>query len=138
MNVITFLAEWWPIIIVAVAIAACVVALIIRPCQTKFAAVKEWLKYAVTLAEQELGSGTGQLKLRYVYEWFLEKFKWLAAFISFDTFSELVDEALEWMNNQLESNTAFANFVSGDEAVEIADLLTDETETFTSTEEQEE
>ena len=26
--------------------------------------VKEWLKYAVTIAEAELGSGTGQLKLR--------------------------------------------------------------------------
>ncbi|MFR6482019.1 MAG: hypothetical protein ACLUPD_10785 [Anaerotignum faecicola] len=36
--------------------------------------VKEWLLLAVTEAEKELGSGTGQLKLRYVYDLFLRRF----------------------------------------------------------------
>ena len=63
--------------------------------------IKEWLKYAVVLAEKELGSGTGQLKLRKVYDMAVTKFPQIMLFISFDTFSKWVDEALEWMNKQL-------------------------------------
>ena len=76
-------------------------------------AFKEWLKYAVTMAEAQLGSGTGQLKLRQVYDWFVEKFTWLAKFLSFEEFSDYVDEALEWMDDQLESNAAVAEIVYG-------------------------
>ena len=36
--------------------------------------VKEWLLWAVTQAEQYLGSGTGALKLRYVYDLAVEAF----------------------------------------------------------------
>lgn len=77
--------------------------------------LKEWLKYAVTAAEQALGSGTGQLKLRYVYDLFVDKFPWLAKAISFSRFSEYVDEALVWMRGQLESNTAIAEIVNGED-----------------------
>lgn len=34
----------------------------------------------------------------------VEKFPWVGEFVTFETFSTWVDEALEWMNNQLESN----------------------------------
>ena len=37
--------------------------------------VKEWLLLAVVEAEKKLGGGTGQIKLRYVYDMFIEKFK---------------------------------------------------------------
>lgn len=37
--------------------------------------LQEWLKWAVTEAEKELGSGTGQLKLRRVYDLALAKFR---------------------------------------------------------------
>ena len=59
---------------------------------------------AVTEAEAELGSGTGQLKLRAVYEMAVKTFPWVEKFIAFETFSTWVDEALEWMNTQLETN----------------------------------
>lgn len=36
--------------------------------------VREWLLYAVTKAEKELGGGTGQIKLRYVYDMFVARF----------------------------------------------------------------
>lgn len=123
-TVITFIAQWWYWIILALAVLIGFIAL---PISKKYTALKEWLKYAVTLAEQELGSGTGQLKLRLVYDWFLEQFKILAAFISFDTFSALVDKALEWLNEQLESNGNIAAFVDGG-SVEIMDILTENAE----------
>lgn len=75
--------------------------------------IREWLIYATTIAEKELGGGTGQLKLRQVYDMFVSKFTWMAKVISFDKFSELVDEALCDMNKLLQTNTAVSAFVNG-------------------------
>lgn len=76
--------------------------------------VREWLLYAVTKAEKELGGGTGQIKLRYVYDMFVTRFAWLARVISFEAFSMMVDEALERMKKMLESNKAMQTLVSGE------------------------
>ena len=72
----------------------------------KRANAKEWLKWAVVQAEIALGSDTGQLKLRSVYEMFVKQFPWFSILVSFDTFSAWVDEALEWMKNQINCNDA--------------------------------
>lgn len=77
----------------------------------QLANVKEWLLYAVTLAEKELGGGTGELKLRYVYDMFVAKFTWVSKFVSFDLFSDMVDEVLERMNHLLATNIAIEEFV---------------------------
>ena len=82
-----------------------------KPKEELIADVKEWLKIAVAQAEKELGSKTGQLKLRYVYDLFLQRFPELHRFVSFDDISEWVDVALEWLTNQLESNTAMIDYV---------------------------
>lgn len=76
--------------------------------------LQEWLKWAVTEAEKELGSGTGQLKLRRVYDLALAKFPWIARLVPFEEFSMWVDEALIWLGKQLESNKAITNMVKGD------------------------
>ena len=75
--------------------------------------VKEWLKYAVTMAEKELGSGTGQLKLREVYDWFLEMFPVFGKIVPFSIFSKWVDLALDWMREQLKDNGNISVFVNG-------------------------
>lgn len=75
--------------------------------------VIEWLKYAVTEAEKLLGEKTGQLKLRQVYDWFVEKFPVVAAFLPFRVFSSWVDVALETMRKWLEENQSVANYVEG-------------------------
>ena len=102
MNVIV---EYWSVI---VAIACMIVFL-----ACKFIGVingldeeqvAEWLKWAVAKAEAELGSGTGQLKLRYVYDMFVQRFGFAAKFVSFDLFSVWVDNALDWFNDQLLKN----------------------------------
>lgn len=80
------------------------------PTKEQIENIKEWLLFAVIEAEKELGSGTGAVKLRYVYDMAVAKFKWLS-FISFETFSKWVDEALDVMKEQLQSNKAIAEYV---------------------------
>lgn len=75
--------------------------------------VREWLLYAVAKAEKELGGGTGQIKLRYVYDMFVIRFPWLAQVVSFERFSLLVDEALDKMKTMLESNPAMRELING-------------------------
>ena len=79
--------------------------------EQKIANVKEWLKWAVAIAEKELGGGVGQLKLRQVYDMAVKEFPWLSSAISFETFSAWVDEALEWMKLQIENNIMIAGYV---------------------------
>lgn len=75
--------------------------------------VQEWLLGVVTEAEKQLGSGTGQLKLRQVYDKFLEKFPLLSVLVPFKMFSEMVDKALERMRTMLESNSFAQSYVEG-------------------------
>ena len=42
---------------------------------TQLESLRQWLLFAVTEAEKSLGSGTGKLKLRQVYDMFLTKFE---------------------------------------------------------------
>lgn len=84
------------------------------PTKSQIAKVKEWLLYAVTMAESEFGGGTGTIKLRYVYDLFVGKFPWLAKMISFEMFSGLVDEALVDMKKMLQTNEAAKMLVEKD------------------------
>ena len=73
--------------------------------------VKEWLLYAVVQAEQALGNGTGKVKLRFVYDMFVSKFKVISLLVSFDEFSDMVDEALDIMRDMLNNNQAVKQYV---------------------------
>lgn len=112
-----FLIDNWALIAAGLAIVAGIITTVIKFIKSGKASqmknLKEWLLYATTEAEKALGSGTGKLKLRTVYDMFLLKFPWLAKIISFDTFSNLVDEALEDMNSLLNTNTAVQTYVNG-------------------------
>ena len=65
---------------------------------------KNWLVWAVSEAEKMLGSGTGQLKLRYVYDSAIARFPIFAKLIPFTMFSHMVDMALETMRKMIEEN----------------------------------
>ena len=77
--------------------------------------VKEWLLWAVTDAENFLGSGTGKLKLRYVYDKFCEKFPAVKYLLPFSVFSLWVDEALVLMRKEIEQNPNIAAFAQKSE-----------------------
>lgn len=91
-----------------------VILLCIYGCMT--GKVKEWLKWAVVEAEKYLGTGTGQLKLRQVYDMFIEAFPVFSKMLPFSIFSKLVDDALEWMDEQLSKNENIKCYV--EESVE--------------------
>lgn len=113
MNV---LFENWQVVVALACVLCMVLWAVISfaklPNSEKIKNVKEWLKWAVVEAEKQLGSSTGQLKLRVVYDMFVERFPEIAKFVTFETFSKWVDEALEWMKNQLESNEAVKCYVN--------------------------
>ncbi len=114
--------ENWAMVVAMVAVVATagysVYVFIKKPTNAQLQCVKEWLLWAVTEAERELGSGTGQLKLRYVYNMFIERFGYLSRIITFDMVSLLVDEALDKMKDMLKNNEAVQNYVNGNAAEE--------------------
>lgn len=99
-------------IIIGIAIGSGIYAFVKMTKEQKIANIKEWLKYAVIMAEKQFGSKTGQLKLRYVYNTAVNKFPFIVSVVSFETFSLWVDEALEWMKVQLENNSAINEYVN--------------------------
>ena len=74
--------------------------------------ITEWLLLAVIRAEKELGDGTGQVKLRFVYDLFIDKFKFSSMFISFNQFSALVDSALVIMREMISNNDQVRDYIS--------------------------
>lgn len=115
MEKITLIMDNWYIFLgigaVAVVAGLAVGKFFCLPTATQIDKAKEWMLWAVTRAEAELGGGTGQLKLRFVYDLFVERFPAIAKAISFDTFSLWVDEALDDMREMLKQNEAVQNLV---------------------------
>jgi hypothetical protein len=132
-----FLIENWFLIVVAVAViivaARAVYAFMKRPTDAQLNSVKEWLLWACTEAEKELGGGTGKLKLRYVYDAFLSKFPVLAKVITFDMLSDLVTDVLVSMREILATNNSANAYVYGTTTA-TTDTATTTTTTTTETE----
>lgn len=81
--------------------------------EQKKQAVLAWLLQAMLIAEQQFGGGTGKLKLSDVYSKFLTAFPTLANIISFETFSQYVDEVKPEMDHLIETNMKIAQIVNG-------------------------
>ena len=111
MDIQTALAIVVVVIVFGAAIISGLLFFVKLPREQKIKNLKEWLKWAVVEAEKALGSGTGQLKLRMVYDMAAAKFPWVIKLVSFDLFSTWVDEALEWMRKQLSENKALNCYV---------------------------
>ena len=79
---------------------------------------KGWLVWAVTEAEKTFGSGTGQLKLRYAYDWAIKRYPIFAKLIPFSVFEWMVDNALETMREMIKKNGKIAGVIGGTEPTE--------------------
>lgn len=107
-KICEFINEYWFLIVAAIAFVS-VVAIkaykwFKKPNSEQIRQVKEWLLFAVAKAEENLGSGTGELKLRYVYDMFVAKFPAIAIFINFEDFSIMVEEALQKFEELIQIN----------------------------------
>ena len=118
MEKLTFCMENWYLFVAGLAVAGvigvCIGKFINLPSDEQKRKVKEWLLWAVTQAEAELGGGTGKLKLRQVYDLFVQRFPAIARAVSFETFCQWVDGALEEMREMLKQNRAVQELVKGD------------------------
>ena len=108
ITVAEFIHEYWFILVGLIAVIAVASVYIYnwlkKPNNEQIEQVKQWLLFAVAKAEKELGSGTGKIKLRYVYDMFVTKFPAAALFISFTDFKIMVEEALEKFEELIQTN----------------------------------
>lgn len=115
---IKWIADNWALIILLVVVLTELIITIVKfsekPTDEKIAMFKEWLLFAVAEAEKELGSGTGMLKLRWVYDKALAKFPMIATALPFEKFCEYVDEALEKFKEVLSSNEQIQKYIGED------------------------
>ena len=125
IDFLTFIKEYWFILVFIVAFIAVVSIKIYnwfkQPTSEQMQQIQEWLLYAVAKAEDVLGSGTGQLKLRYAYDMFVTKFPAIAVFISFDTFAKMVDKALDEFKELLDTNPAINELYDKWESIQEPD-----------------
>ena len=107
--------ENWEIIIGIICVIVVIVITAVKffklPTKEQLAKIKEVLLVWVIQAEKELGGGTGQVKLRYVYDLFVARFPSIAKLVKFETFSLWVDEALAQMEEMLKVNKSLENYV---------------------------
>jgi len=117
----SWLVENWVLIVVMVAVIASVISFLFTfkklPTNKQLEAVKSWLLYWVLKAEASLGGGTGKIKLAMVYDAFVQRYPWLAKIITYNTFSLLVDEALDTMREMLQSNPNLLENIKDPETV---------------------
>lgn len=111
MNIL----QYWPVLVAFLCGVGVTIIFAIQfskePTDRKIQMIKEWLLFAVIQAEKELGGGTGQIKLRYVWDMFIKTFPALSSVISFELFKVLVDDALEEMRHLLETNKDISAYV---------------------------
>lgn len=112
---IKWITDYWPLYIAAAAALVVIIfsiyTFIKKPRKEQLEKIKEWLLYAVAIAEKEFGGGTGQIKLRYVYDKFLSTFPAFASIIPFELFSQLVDEALIKFKEILKNNDKIQEYI---------------------------
>lgn len=116
----TILHDWYIIIALVGVLGMCAIVVIDfarKPQEEQLAKVQEWLLWAVMEAEKKLGSGTGQLKLRSVYDLFVQRFPAMVSLISFEMFSKMVDDALIEMRYLLDNNKKIQAIVVGESDV---------------------
>lgn len=113
--------NWFVLLAAAAALGVSVTAVYYfmgLPSEKQKEKIKEWLVWACIEAERALQSGTGQLKLREVWNMFcaVPAFSWVAKVVSFEQFSEWVRDALLTAKQMLVGNPKLAFYVYGESA----------------------
>lgn len=100
-----FLLHYWPLIVIAILL------IIVIGYSLKKKSFREWLLFAVMEAEKALGSKTGQIKLRYVYDLAMSRYPIFSKLIPFTTFEKLVNEVLDTFKDILANNEQLQSYI---------------------------
>ena len=84
------------------------------PSEAQQRKIREVLLFWVIEAEKTFKGGTGAIKLRWVYDKFLERFPQFAGVVPFELFAKWVDDALVEMRHLLETNLNVFYYVNDD------------------------
>lgn len=120
----------WPFIILLLSVVVIAIVAVInffqKPTPQQIQQIQEWILYLVIEAERQFGSKMGKVKLRYVYDKFLERFDYLGKIISFEKFSELVDKALSTMKDMISQNDKLKEYVGIDQTPKLEEVKVEE------------
>lgn len=113
---VSWIADNWFLLVVVIGViflfVRCTKIFLGLPSEEQQKKVLEWLLYAVVKAEKKFKiEKLGRIKLRYVYDLFLDKFPSIAPVVSFEQFSKWVDIALDEMRKAIESNPKFKEYI---------------------------
>jgi hypothetical protein len=108
--IINFFVEYWAVIIVVLILGT---SLFLKLKRLWKGNIIEWLIDVCAEMERNLGDGTGFLKLRGAYNEFIATFPIMSKLISFETFSQLVDEALAVLKEKMSVNRKLSDYISG-------------------------
>lgn len=101
----TLLLANWELVLVLIVLMSFAILKVVQflrtPPKKRQELILLWLVQAVVLAEQKFGSGTGSVKLSYVYKLFIDKYGFLGSLVSQTVFEKLVDKALKTMEDTL-------------------------------------
>lgn len=97
-----FIQNYWGFAPLTVLIVHGAVIFFSKPRKKRLKLVRRWLLWAVAKAEVAMADsdGAGQLKLSMVYDSFMERFPAIARQISYEQFSEMVDDALDTLDDE--------------------------------------
>lgn len=112
---IEYIVNNFPLVIATIAVLLVAIVSVMnffqKPTKEQLDSVREWILLIVIESEKKFGSKTGKIKLRYAYDQFVTKFPYIAKFVTFETFSQYIDQALEEMKKLLETNSYVKAYV---------------------------
>ena len=110
MNIVLFLlANWDSVLLVIAAVAGIII--LYKKGETEL--LKKVLFVLITKAEQEYGSGTGELKKAAVVAWVYERLpKILTLFISMKELERLIENVLEYAKSKWQANIALKQLIN--------------------------
>lgn len=122
-EVLNFIKDYWYLIVIGIAIVSVcsikVYEFFKKPSKEQLRKVQEWLVWAVAKAEEVLGSGTGQLKMKYVYDLFVSKYPAIAIFVDYEDFKAMAEKALEEFEELIKDNPAIAQLYEKETDVDV-------------------
>lgn len=112
-----WIVDNWSLLVVIIAFVVSVISVVNHfvklPTEEQEKKVKEAMLLWVAMAEKEFGKSTGVLKLRYVYNLFVERYPALVSVVPFEVFASWVDEVLDYFKRLMETNDAINEYVEG-------------------------